>query len=94
MTVKKAIVIVDWILNNKTKTIKEFYKPGIIDTKSNICQNLYRTLLMIAETDISNLEAVKKQLVPDQASQKNARYLWRSKILHELQYGPLILFLF
>jgi len=38
ITLKKAIEIVDWILNNKTKTIDEFYKPGIIDSKSDICQ--------------------------------------------------------
>jgi len=65
MTVKKTIEILDWILKNKTKTIEEFYKPGIIDATSEVCQNLYRTLLMIAETDVYNLEVVKKQLVPD-----------------------------
>lgn len=65
MTVKKAIEILDWILNNKTKTIEEFYKPNIIDSKYDLSENLYRTLLEIAKTDVYNLEVVKKQLVPD-----------------------------
>jgi hypothetical protein len=65
MTTKKAIQILDWILNNKTKTIEELYKPNIIDSKYDLSENLYRTLLKIAETDIYNLEVVKKQLVPD-----------------------------
>ena len=65
MTVKKAIEIVDWIINNKTKTIEEFYKPGIIDAKFDLSENLYRTLLKVAETDIYNLQVVKEQLVPD-----------------------------
>ena len=65
MTIKKAIEILDWILNNKTKTIEEFYKPNIIDSKYDLSENLYRTLLEIAKTDVYNLEVVKKQLVPD-----------------------------
>ena len=65
MTLKKAIEILDWMLNNKTKTIEEFYKPNIIDSKYDLSENLYRTLLMVAETDVYNLEVVKKQLVPD-----------------------------
>ena len=65
MTVKKAIEILDWILDNKTKTIEEFYKPNIIDSKYELSENLYHTLLKIAETDIYNLEVVKKQLVPN-----------------------------
>lgn len=65
MTVKKAIEILDWMLNNKTKTIKEFYEPEILNAKYEIGANLYRTLLHIAETDIYNLEVVKKQPVPD-----------------------------
>ena len=65
MTIQKAIQILDWILNNKTKTIEEFYKPNIIDSKYDLSENLYRTLLEIAKTDVYNLEVVKKQLVPD-----------------------------
>jgi len=65
MTIKKAIEILEWILNNKRKTIEEFYKPNIIDSKFDLSENLYRTLLMIAETDLYNLQVVKKQLVPD-----------------------------
>ena len=65
MTVKKAIEILDWVLSNKTKTIEEFYKPNIINSKFDLSENLYRTLLMIAESDIYNLEVLKKQLVPD-----------------------------
>jgi len=65
MTVKKAIEILDWILNNKTKTIEEFYKPNIIDSKYDLSENLYRTLLEIAKTDVYNIQVVKKQLVPD-----------------------------
>lgn len=64
MTIKKAIEIVDWILNNKTKTIEELYKPGIINSKFDLSQNLHRTLLMIAETDVYNLKVVKEHLVP------------------------------
>ena len=65
MTVKKAIEILDWILKNKTKTVEEFYKPNILHSKFDLSENLYRTLLMIAESDIYSLEALKKQLVPD-----------------------------
>ena len=65
MTVKKAIEILDWIVNNKAKTIEEFYKPNIISSKHDLSEKLYRTLLHIGETDIYNLEVVKKQLVPD-----------------------------
>jgi len=63
MTIQKAIQILDWILNNKIKTINEFYKPGIIDAKYDLSENLYRTLLKVAETDVYNLQAVKEQLV-------------------------------
>ena len=63
MTTKKAIEILDWILNNKTKTKKEFYEPEILNAKYETSANLYRTLLQIAETDIHNLQAVKEQLV-------------------------------
>lgn len=62
---EKAIEIVYWIINNKTKTIEELYQPGIIDAKYDLSENLYRTLLKVAETDVYNLQVVKKQLVPD-----------------------------
>lgn len=65
MTVKKAIEILDCILNNKIKTKKEFYEPEILNAKYETCANLYRILVLIAETDILNLGAVKNQLVPD-----------------------------
>jgi len=56
MTVKKAIEILDWILNNKTKTVEEFLKPEIIKPKSEIGVDLYRTLLHVTETDIHILQ--------------------------------------
>jgi len=65
MTAKKAIEILDWAINNKTKTKKELCEPQILNAKNEIGATLYRTLLQITETDIYNLEVVKKQLIPD-----------------------------
>lgn len=65
MTVKKAIEVLDWIINQKTKTNKEIYEPGILNAKYEIGATLYRTFLKMEETDIYNLEAVKEHLVPD-----------------------------
>lgn len=73
MTVKKAIEIIEWILNNKTKTVKEFYEPEILKAKYEIGANLYRTLLQVTETDIHNLQAVKEQLVPNCKHPKKMR---------------------
>ena len=75
MTVKKAIEILDWILNNKTKTVEEFLKPEIINAKSDIGMDLYRTILHVTETDINNLNALKEQLVPDCKHPKEDRDL-------------------
>ena len=65
MTIKKAIKILSWILDNKTKTVKEFYEPEILNAKYELGADLYRTLLQSTETDIHNLQAVKEQLVPN-----------------------------
>ena len=75
MTVKKAIEILDWMLNNKTKTVEEFLKPEIIKAKSEIGTDLYRTILHVTETDIYNLNALKEQLVPDCKHPKEDRDL-------------------
>lgn len=63
MTVKKATEILEWMLNNKTKTVKEFYEPEILNAKYDTSEKLYRTLKLIEETDIHNLQAIKEQLV-------------------------------
>jgi len=73
MTVKKAIRILAWIQDNKTKTVKEFYEPEILSSKSELGVGLYRTLLQATETDIHNLQAVKEQLVSDCKHPKKMR---------------------
>ncbi len=73
MAVKKAIRIISWILDNKTKTVKEFYEPKILRAKSELCTDLYRTLLQATETDIHNLLAIKEQLVPNCRHPKKMR---------------------
>jgi len=73
MTVKKAIKILSWILDNKTKTVKEFYEPEILKAKSELGTDLSRTLLQATETDIHNLQVVKEQLVPDCKHPKKMR---------------------
>lgn len=73
MTVKKATKILSWMLDNKTKTVKEFYEPEILKAKSDLGADLYRTLLQATETDIHNLQAVKEQLVPNCKHPKKMR---------------------
>jgi len=73
MTVKKAIKILCWILDNKTKTVKEFYEPEILRAKHELGADLYRTLLQVTETDIHNLQMVREQLVPDCKHPKKMR---------------------
>ena len=73
MTVKQAIKILSWILDNKTKTVKEFYEPELLRARSDLCTDLYRTLLKATETDIYNLQVVKEQLVPNCKHPKKMR---------------------
>jgi len=73
MTVKKAINILSWVLDNKTKTVKEFYEPELLRAKYDLSADLYRTLLKVTETDIHNLEALKEQLVPNCRHPKKMR---------------------
>ena len=73
MTVKKSIEILSWIIDNKTKTVKEFYEPELLRAKYDLCADLYRTLLKVTETDIHNLEALKEQLVPNCKHPKKMR---------------------
>lgn len=73
MTVKKAINILSWMLDNKTKTVKEFYEPELLRAKYDLCADLYHTLLKVTETDIHNLEALKEQLVPNCRHPKKMR---------------------
>jgi hypothetical protein len=65
MTTKKAIVILDWIIANKTKTNKELFEPELLNTQPDLSTDLYRTLLNVSKTDIYNLETVRKQLIPE-----------------------------
>ena len=73
MTTKKAIKILSWVLDNKTKTVKEFYEPELLRAKSELCADLYRTLLKTTETDIYNLQVVKEQLIPNCKHPKKMR---------------------
>jgi len=65
MSVKKAIKLLDWWINQRKEKIKEI--PNFNDTE------LGTTLLENEKTIIKNLELIKKELVPNCKHPKNMR---------------------
>lgn len=64
MTVKKAIQILDWWIDHKQKTIEKLRKDWNIDD-INKTTGTEKIIFDAEKTEISNLEVIKKELVPD-----------------------------
>ncbi len=67
MTVKKAIKILDWWINQKEEKIKEIPNFNFKDTE------IEKTLFDNEKAIIKNLELIKKELVPNCKHPKNMR---------------------
>ena len=70
MTVKKAIKILDWWINQKKETVN---KLKIEWDFQNDSHGVGKTLLDMDQTIISNLETIKKQLIPNCKHPKKMR---------------------
>ena len=71
MTVQKAIKILDWWINQKQQameTLQEKWK------NSDDSHGISQTLLDYDQVIVSNLETIKKELVPKCKHPKNMRY--------------------
>ncbi|MFQ5439877.1 MAG: hypothetical protein ACE5DL_00280 [Nitrosopumilaceae archaeon] len=62
MTIKKAIKILDWWINQKKEAIQELEKDWNF---SNDYHGVGKKLLDMDKTIISNLEKIRKELVPN-----------------------------
>ena len=63
MSVKKAIVILDWWINQKKQSMKQLKEEWTYSTDS--VTELAKSLLKYDETIIHNLEKIKAELVPN-----------------------------
>jgi len=63
MTVKNAIKILDFVIQNKTKMKEGFLKKDW--GKESMVLGVVSSVLKCIDTDLYNLEVIKKQLVPD-----------------------------
>lgn len=61
MTVKKAIKMLDWWIDQRIKAMDEFKKNW--DYKTEV-EDVAKTMLKSDETVISNLEKIRAELVP------------------------------
>ena len=61
MTVKKAIKMLDWWIDQRTKATEEFKKNW--DYKTEV-EDVAKAMLSYDETVISNLERIRAELVP------------------------------
>ena len=70
MTVQKAIKILDWWINQKKQAMEQLQEKWI---HSDDSYGVEKTLLDSDRVVISNLEIIKKELVPDCKHPKNMR---------------------
>lgn len=64
MTVKKAIKMVNWWIEQKESGIKKLLREWNYDSIDKSL-GISKTLLQVDQTIISNLELIKDELVPD-----------------------------
>ena len=63
MTTKKAIEILDFVIQNKTKMKEGFLKE--VWGKESMVLGVVSSALKCIDADLYNLEVIKKQLVPN-----------------------------
>ncbi len=68
MTIKKAIKILDWWIDQKEQGIQRLHREWEF---SNDAHGIGKTLLEVDKTIISNLETIKKELIPKCKHPKN-----------------------
>lgn len=64
MTVKKAIQIIDWWIEHKQNVMDQFRKEWNLESFDR-ATGIEKVIFDADKTDISNLEKIRKQLVPD-----------------------------
>ncbi len=63
MTVKKAIQILDWWINHKKKSMEELLQKWNYNSESPT--DVEKLLVDTTNTDVSNLETIRAELVPN-----------------------------
>jgi len=64
MTVKKAIQIIDWWIGHKQKIMEQLRKKWNYNTFEE-ATDIAKVIFDADKTDIANLQAIRKQLVPN-----------------------------
>lgn len=71
MTVKKAITALDFLIESKLKFKTGILRPEVLgESDEPMIQSIRRTLTAILDNDVEWLQAIKKQLLPEQQRTK------------------------
>jgi hypothetical protein len=67
MAVKKAILALDTLIENKQKFKTNILRPEVLgESDEPVIQSLRRTMTKILDSDVEWLQAIKRQILPDQ----------------------------